>query len=103
MLFGILAVAAVAREATAHPFSALTWARAAILAGGVAAYLAGNVAFRAELGIGRGPWRAAGALLALAAIPIGVAASPFAETAALVALLLAVLVVEGIRSPLAAR
>ena len=42
MLLGIIAIAAVAREATAHPFSSLTWARAAILAGGVAAYVAGG-------------------------------------------------------------
>jgi low temperature requirement protein LtrA len=97
MLLGIIAIAAVAREATAHPFSSLTWARAAILGGGVAAYLAGDVAFRAELGIGRGRWRAAGALLSLLVIPVGVAVSPFAETTVLVALLLAVILAEATR------
>ena len=97
MLLGIIAIAAVAREATAHPFSSLTWARAAILGGGVAAYLAGDGAFRAELGIGRGRWRAGGALLSLLVIPVGVAVSPFAETAVLVALLLAVIVAEATR------
>ena len=35
MLLGIIAIAAVEREATAHPFSSLNWARATILAGGV--------------------------------------------------------------------
>jgi low temperature requirement protein LtrA len=94
MLLGIIAIAAVSREATAHPFSSLTWARAAILGGGVAAYLAGDVAFRAELGIGRGRWRAAGVLVALAVIPVGVRVSPFAESAVLVAVLLAVIVAE---------
>ena len=34
MLLGIIAIAAVEREATAHPFSSLSWARAAILGGG---------------------------------------------------------------------
>jgi low temperature requirement protein LtrA len=97
MLLGIIAIAAVAREATAHPFSSLTWARAAILGGGVAAYLAGDAAFRAELGIGRGRWRASGALLSLLVIPVGVAVSPFAETAVLVALLLAVILAEATR------
>jgi low temperature requirement protein LtrA len=92
MLLGIIAIAAVEREATAHPFSSLGWARSAILAGGVAFYLAGDIAFRSELRIGRSRRRAVGAVLALAAIPLGVALSPFAETAALVALLLAVVV-----------
>ena len=94
MLLGIIAIAAVAREATAHPFSSLTWARAAILAGGVAAYLAGDVAFRWTLRIGSVRWRAPAALLSLAAIPVGVALSPFAETAVLVALLLGVIGAE---------
>jgi low temperature requirement protein LtrA len=94
MLFGIVAVAAVEREATAHPFSSLSWARAMILAGGVAAYLVGDVAFRRELGIGRIGWRAAGALFSLAAVPVGVALSPFAETAVLVGLLIMVFATE---------
>ncbi len=94
MLLGIIAIAAVEREATAHPFSSLNWARATILAGGVGAYLAGDVAFRSELTLGRVRWRSAAALLALVAIPIGVAFSPFAEIGFLVALLLGVIVVE---------
>ncbi len=100
MLLGIIAIAAVAREATAHPFSSLTWARAAILAAGVTAYLAGDVLFRAELRIGTTRWRAVGALVALAAIPVGARSSPFAETCLLVALLLAVIVVERLYDPI---
>jgi low temperature requirement protein LtrA len=94
MLLGIVAVAAVEREATAQPFSSLTWSRSAILAGGVAAYLAGDIAFRRELGIGRVGWRAAAVPASLAVIPVGVALSPFAETAFLVALLVAVVAAE---------
>jgi low temperature requirement protein LtrA len=95
ILLGIIAIAAVAREATAHPFSSLTWARAAILGAGVAVYLAGDVAFRQELGIGGIRWRTAGTLLSLAVIPVGAWLSPFAETAVLVAVLLGVIVAEG--------
>ena len=83
-----------AARRSAHPFDSLTWARAAILAGGVAVYLAGDVAFRRELRIGRLELRTGGALLSLAAIPVGVGLSPFAETAVLVALLVAVLLAE---------
>jgi low temperature requirement protein LtrA len=98
MLLGIIAIAAVEREATAHPFSSLTWARAAILGGGVATYLAGDVGFRSDLRIGRSGLRAAAALVSLAVIPVGVALSPFAEMAALVAVLLVVFVSEARRT-----
>jgi low temperature requirement protein LtrA len=98
MLLGIIAIAAIEREATAHPFSSLSWARSAILAGGVVSYLAGDIAFRLELGIGRVGWRTAGAVLALAVIPLGVVLSPFAELAVLVALLLAIIAAEATRS-----
>jgi low temperature requirement protein LtrA len=98
MLLGIIAIAAVEREATAHPFSSLTWARAAILAGGVSAYLAGDVAFRRELVIGTVRWRLVGAVLALATVPAGAASSPFLETAVLVALLIAVIALERSKS-----
>jgi low temperature requirement protein LtrA len=94
MLLGIIAIAAVEREATGDPFSSLNWARAAILAGGVCAFLVGDVAFRRELRIGRAAWRFAAAAACLATTPLGVALSPFAETAVLVAVLLAVVVAE---------
>ena len=98
LLLGIIAVAAAEKEAVAQPFSSLTWHQAAILAGGVAVYLVGEVGFRRALGIGGLRWRAMAALLAPAAIPVGVALSPFAETAVLVALLVAVLLAEAAQS-----
>ncbi len=94
MLLGIIAIAAVSREATAHPFEALNWARAAILGGGVASYLAGEVAFRAELRLGTLHWRAGGALASLVAIPLGAWVSPFAEMSVLVAVLIAVIAAD---------
>ena len=94
MLLGIVAVAAVERQAIAHPFDALSWRRAAILAVGVAAYVAGDVGFRRELRIGEVHTRLAAAAAALATIPLGALASPFVQIVALVALLLAVVVAE---------
>src|SRR5919204_2249934 len=64
MLLGIVAIAAAERSALAHPFAALSWSRAALLSGGVALFLAGDVLFRRELGIGSGAARTAAALLA---------------------------------------
>jgi low temperature requirement protein LtrA len=101
MLFGIVAVASVERHATAHALSHLSWARAAILAGGVCAYLAGDVLFRRELELGSAGLRAAAALAALAAAPVGALASPLAEVLMLVALLTLLFVGES--GPRAAR
>jgi low temperature requirement protein LtrA len=94
LLLGIVAIASAERRAFADPFAALGWPRAALLAGGVAAYLAGDVLFRRELEIARGTARAAAALLALATIPLGAELDATAQTAALVALLVAVVALE---------
>jgi low temperature requirement protein LtrA len=53
MLLGIVTIAAGERASLGHPFHGTSWADAALLAGGVAAFLAGDVLFRRELGIGR--------------------------------------------------
>jgi low temperature requirement protein LtrA len=97
MLLGIVAVASAERHATRHAFAALSWSRAAILAGGVAVYCAGDALFRRELSLGRLGVRASAALVALAAIPIGAWLSPFAELLALVALFTAVFAIETAR------
>jgi low temperature requirement protein LtrA len=94
MLLGIVAVASAERHATGQAFTALSWARAAILAGGVALYCAGDTLFRRELGLGRFDMRAGAAVCALAAIPVGAWISPFAELLALAALLAAVFAIE---------
>jgi low temperature requirement protein LtrA len=94
ILLGIVAIAAAERAAFARPFHELSWAHAAILASGVAAFLIGDVLLRYELGIGRGEARLAAAALALATTALGALASPAAQIGFLVPLLAAVALVE---------
>ena len=101
MLLGIVTVAAAERRAFAKPFTALSWPLAALLGGGIAAFLAGDVLFRRALGIGRLDLRAGAAALAVATLPLGAAVFPAAQIGALVVLLVAAIVVEALleRSP----
>jgi len=94
MLLGIVTVAAAERSAFADPFAALGWKRAALLGGGLAVFLAGDVLFRLALGIGRPAVRAAAAALAVATVPLGAEVSPAAQTGALVVLLVVAIVAE---------
>jgi low temperature requirement protein LtrA len=98
LLFGIVAIAAAEREATAHPFDALSWWGAAILGGGAAAYLIGDAFFRRELGIGSGLTRITVAALAVMSVPLGATTSAFAQLAAVVLLLVAVIAADSRRS-----
>ena len=97
LLLGIVAIASVEREAIAHPFDELSWARAAILAAGVGSFLVGDVFFRRVLGMEASRARGASALLAAATIPVGAALSAFAQIALLVSLLAAMLAAERLR------
>jgi low temperature requirement protein LtrA len=94
LLLGIVAIASAEKQAIADPFAELSWARAGLLAGGVVAFLVGDVLFRRELRLGTVRARAAAALLATASVPIGATGSAFAQLTALVALLVAVLAYE---------
>jgi low temperature requirement protein LtrA len=94
LLFGIVAAAAAERHAFAHPFSELSWSRAALLASGVTLFLLGDVLYRRELGIGRATTRTAAAAAAVATIPLGAAIAPVAEIAALVVLLAGTVTLE---------
>ena len=91
MLLGVVAIAAAEHSALEDPFGELTWAKAALLGGGVAVVLAGDAAFRRTLGLGSSVTRAAVALLALATIPLG-AVSAALQIGVLVALLSVALV-----------
>jgi low temperature requirement protein LtrA len=75
MLLGIIALAAGLKDAIGHAFDPLDLAHAWLLAGGVAVFMAGDILFRRTLGIGPARHRATAAALALATVPVGLAAS----------------------------
>jgi low temperature requirement protein LtrA len=83
MLLGIIALAAGLKDAIGHAFEPLDPAHALLLAGGVAAFLAGDILFRRTLRIGPARHRAAAAVLALATVPVGLAASAVLQLTAL--------------------
>jgi len=87
LLLGILTIAAAEQSALEQPFDELSWARAAMLSGGLAAYLAGLALFRRQLATGTGTTLGAAALLVLVAIPLGAEVSAALQIAVLVGLL----------------
>lgn len=97
MLLGIVAVSAGLKKLALHPFNHLTLGQAAALGGGVALYLAGDIAFRALLHIGT-PWlRILSTAGALATIPLGLV-SGLAQLGVLVAVMVVPLSVDGYRA-----
>ena len=94
LLLGIVAVAAGVKRAIGHAGSTLPYPACLALAGGVALYLAGDVAFRHALRIGGQRYRAAAAVAALAVSGVGVWLSVAAEIALLAGIVAAALVVE---------
>jgi low temperature requirement protein LtrA len=94
MLLGIVTIAAAERGALAHPFSPVSWSRAALLGAGLAAFLAGDALFRRELGLGSATVRVGAGLLAVATLPLGAEVAPAAQVGALVAVLVAALALE---------
>jgi low temperature requirement protein LtrA len=94
MLLGIVTIASAERRAFAHPFDALNWSRASILAGGVAIFLAGDVLYRRELSLGPAAIRSVAAGLAISTATLGATTFATAQVAALVALLVSVIVLE---------
>jgi low temperature requirement protein LtrA len=95
LLLGIVLAAAGIKKAIGHAYDPLTTAEALVLGGGVALFLAADVAFRRILGLGRSPHRAVAALLALATIPLGSEVAAVAQLAALVVVLGAALAGAG--------
>ena len=94
ILFGVIAIAAGEKKAIGHASDPLTTAQALQLAGGVAVFMVGDVLFRRSLGIARGGWRAAAAVLALATIPLATELSAFVQLSVLVAVLGGALLAE---------
>jgi low temperature requirement protein LtrA len=79
MLLGIVCLAVGLKKATAHAYEPLSASQALVLAGGVATFLAADVWFRRILRIGAAPARMAGAVLALATIPLGTEIAAIAQ------------------------
>ncbi len=87
-------VVAVGVGASGLAVEALSWSRAALLSGGVAVFLAGDALFRQQLAIGPGASRAAAALVALAAVPVGATVSAALQIGVLVVLLAAAIALD---------
>jgi low temperature requirement protein LtrA len=98
ILFGVIAIAAGLKKATGLPSGPLPLAEALELAAGVALFLAAYAMFCRSLDISHGPWRPLAAALAFVTIPLGVALSAMAQLAGLVALLVAALIAERVRT-----
>jgi low temperature requirement protein LtrA len=94
LLLGVIAMAAGLKDVIGHAFDPLDLAHALMLAGGTALFLVGDVLFRRTLHLGPGAPQATAAALALATIPLGLAASALTQLAALVLVLAASLLVE---------
>jgi low temperature requirement protein LtrA len=84
VLLGIICLAVGLKKATGHAYDPLETGPALALAGGVALFLLGDVWFRAILRIGCSLPRAAGALVALATIPLGTQVAAVVQVGALV-------------------
>ena len=95
LLLGVVLTAAGIKKAIGHAYDPLETAQALVLGGGVALFLAADVAFRRVLGLGRSLHRAVAALLALATVPLGSEVAAVAQLAALVVVLAAALAGEG--------
>jgi low temperature requirement protein LtrA len=99
LLLGIVLVAVGLKKATGHAYDELTYAQALALGGGVALFLAADVAFRRVLRIGRSPHRAAAAVAALATIPLGAEVAAIAQIGVLAAVLAVALAREPTPTP----
>ncbi|MEV6728131.1 low temperature requirement protein A [Streptomyces sp. NPDC051364] len=101
MLLGIAAFAAGVKKTIGHLGGHLDTGPALVLAGGIALYLAGDLAFRAVLGIGPARFRAAALVLVLATVPVGTGTAGLWQLVALVLVLLAALGAEARWAPAA--
>jgi low temperature requirement protein LtrA len=94
MLLGVIVIAAGVKKSIGHVGDPLGIGPALALAGGVASYLAGDVAFRRVLGIRPVGHRTAAALLALGTVPLGLWLAAGVQLLGLVAVLVATLAAE---------
>jgi low temperature requirement protein LtrA len=101
MLLGVIVLAAGVKLSIGHVGDPLGIGPALALAGGVAGFLAGDVAFRRVLGIRPVGHRAAAALLVLATVPLGMRLAAGVQLVALVAVLVATIAAERRHRPTA--
>lgn len=94
MMAGIVGIAAGLHDAMAVLGARVDVRSAWILSAGVALYLVSDKVFRFLMHLGSTRWRSAGALLALAAAPIGWTWSSAAQIGALVMVLVGMLAIE---------
>ncbi len=94
ILLGIVILAAGVKRSVGHAFEPLSLQQALALGGGVAVYLVGDALFRRSLRLGPSWFRTGAAVVALAAVPIGIYAGAVALLAFLVALLTATIQME---------
>ncbi|MFG2988805.1 low temperature requirement protein A [Streptomyces sp. NPDC048257] len=102
VLLGVAVFAAGVKKTIGHLGEHLHTGPAVALAGGVALYLAGDLAFRAALGSGPARYRAAALVLALATVPVGTGSAGAGQRVALACVLVGALAAEDRRSPAAA-
>jgi low temperature requirement protein LtrA len=88
MFLGVVAVAAAVKTALPHPTATATESQAWLLSGGAAAFLAGDLCFRATLDMGRSVWRLAAIPVVLITALAGLTVSITAELAALAVVLI---------------
>jgi low temperature requirement protein LtrA len=96
LLLGVVALAAGVKQAIAHPFDHLALAPGLALSGGVALFLASEVAFRATLGIGRSGYRLVAAAAALATAPVGLVLTAAGQLGVLLVVVVIPLIIEGV-------
>jgi low temperature requirement protein LtrA len=99
LLLGIVLVAVGLKKGTGHAYDELTAGQALALGGGVALFLAADVAFRRVLRLGRSVHRAAAAVAALATVPVGSEVAAAAQLGVLALLLAVALAGEGSLRP----
>jgi low temperature requirement protein LtrA len=94
MLLGVVTIAAGVKQSIGNVAEGLDSATALALGGGVAMYLAGDVAFRRVLGIRPIAYRAIAGAAALATVALGMAYAAAGQLIALVMILAAMLAAE---------
>jgi low temperature requirement protein LtrA len=94
ILLGVVALAAGVKRSVGHAFEAPGFPLALALGGGVALYLFGDALFRRSLRMAPGWFRAVAGAVALASVPVGLAAGAVAQLAFLVALVAATAALE---------